>query len=183
MLGDRKYNDQIVFPSNASSSRLTSHHTPRHKQRPNPPLPRKSITPSRIQDRINSSPLRGPLENVIEKCTKERSIEKNGRSRVLGRSSRREGDSSVLRRGLFEDEEGGEVNRRGHSETVEFLKSYFDLESPIPLNNFMDRIIQRYSTLWENQDIEQILEHLTYKIAEYFDGDTIDPRELIRCTR
>lgn len=180
MLGDRKYNDQIVFPSNASSSRLTPQHTPRPKQRPNPPLPRKSITPSRIQDRLNSSPLRGPLENVIDKCTKERSIDKNGRSRVLGRSSRREGDSSssVLRRGLFEEEEG-----RGHSETVEFLKSYFDLESPIPLGSFMERIIQRYSTLWENQDIEQILEHLTYKIAEYFDGESVDPRELLRCTR
>lgn len=75
--------------------------TPRQKQRPNVPLPnRNNLTPSRIEERVTTSPLRLPLENAINKLGRDRSTERQSRSRVLNRSSRRE--DSVVRRGLFE---------------------------------------------------------------------------------
>jgi hypothetical protein len=97
--------------------------------------------------------------------------------------SSRQGDSSIiLRRGLFEEEESIENNRRVHSETITFLKKYFDFENVIPLEQFIDRIVQDYGDLWNNQNAEQLMDHFSWKVVEIF-GDYIDPRDLMTVTR
>lgn len=117
--------------------------TPRQKQRPNIPLPnRNNLTPSRIEERVTTSPLRLPLENAINKLGRDRSTERHSRSRVLNRSTSRR-EESVVRRGLFEEDEG-EHNRKGHEETLMFLKKYFDFDSPIPIGQFIDRLLKEY---------------------------------------
>jgi hypothetical protein len=140
--------------------------TPRQKQqKPNVPLPaprgnltpsRNTLTPSRIEERVTTSPLRLPLENAINKIARERSTERHSRSRVLNRSSSRREDSSVVRRGLFEEEEG-----KGHEETIMFLKKYFDFDSPISVGQFIDRLLREYESLWEKFNINQIIEQFT----------------------
>ena len=62
------------------------------------------------------------------------------------------------------------------------MKKYFDFDNPIPLENFIDRIVQDYGELWDNQNLEQLMDHFSYKMAEMF-GDSVNPRELISLTR
>jgi hypothetical protein len=102
MQPDRRFNNNQSAYTTSCNSRAGPQQTPRTKTKPQVPLPnsRRSITPSRVHDRLASSPLRAPLESAIEKCAREKSLERQNRSRVLNRSSRRE-DSSIMRRGLL----------------------------------------------------------------------------------
>jgi len=95
MLGDRKLKDN----SWARTSRNIQL-TPR-QNKPYVPLPNnKNLTPSRIEERMNTSPLRYPLENAINRAARDKSNERQSRSRYLGKSSRRD-DSSIIRRVQF----------------------------------------------------------------------------------
>ena len=92
--------------------------TPRSKLKPNVPLPnsRRSITPTRTQERVSISPLRAPLERAIDKCLREKSIERpSSRSRMTNRSSKQGDSSIIIQKGLYEDEESMEANLRDHS--------------------------------------------------------------------
>jgi hypothetical protein len=102
MQPDRRFNNNQSAYNTTNSSRAGPQQTPRNKNKPQVPLPnsRRSITPLRVHDRLASSPLRAPLESAIEKCAREKSLERHNRSRVLNRSSRRE-DSSIIRRGFL----------------------------------------------------------------------------------
>lgn len=145
MWADRKSKDLNNWQYTSTNIRQQTQQqlTPRQKQKPNIPLPnRNNLTPSRIEERVTTSPLRQPLVNAINQFGRDRSTERHSRSRVLNRSSRRE-DSSVVRRGLFEDDEG-EHSRKGHEETLLFLKKYFDFDSPIPVGQFIDRLLREY---------------------------------------
>ena len=100
----KRYQEQ---PTGTHSVQTQGQLTPRNKHKPNIPLPnsRRSITPSRVQERVSTSPLRGPLEKAIEKCARERSAERpNSRSRMTNKSSRQGDSSIILRRGIFEEE-------------------------------------------------------------------------------
>jgi len=149
MWADKRYQDQPLL-HNGSANFPKNHptQTPKNRGKPNIPLPnsRRSVTPTRVQERVTTSPLRFPLERAIEKCTKDKSQERpNSRSRMTNRSSRQGGDSSVTyRRGAYEEEDSCESNRKYHTETVSFLKKYFDFQYPIPHEQFVDRIIQDY---------------------------------------
>lgn len=118
MWSDKRYNEQNSWYNTSTQGSKISQLTPRSKARPNVPLPnsRRSITPSKIQERVTASPLRAPLERAIEKCARERSQERpTSRSRLTNKSSR-QGDSSMFsRRVHFEEEESIETNRRAHS--------------------------------------------------------------------
>jgi len=60
MMPDRKFSNQNGYSNN---SRVMPQQTPRAKNKPQVPLPNscRSVTPSRVQDRLASSPLRVPL--------------------------------------------------------------------------------------------------------------------------
>jgi len=53
----------------------------------------------------------------------------------------------------------------------------------IPTEDFISRILQEYGNLWDNQNLEQLLEDFTYKVNEMFGIDGIDPKALIIKTR
>jgi hypothetical protein len=181
MWAEKKSRDQGNWQYTSTSMRPQQQLTPRQKQKPNVPLPnRNNLTPSRIEERVATSPLRLPLENAINKLGRDRSTERQSRSRV-NRSSRRE-DSSVVRRGLFEEEEG-EHSRKAHEETLLFIKKYFDFDSPIPVGQFIDRLLREYEALWEKFNINQIIDQFTAEICDIFGGDSIEPRELVGATR
>lgn len=158
------------------------HLTPKHSARPQPPLPSvRNLTPSRIEERVASSPLRQPLQNAIYHTVRDRSNERHSqsRSRVLGRSSRR--DYSGVRRLLMEDNEAPQ--RLPNAETQSFLKRNFDLESPIPVNNFIDCLLVEYEGLWEGQDnVDYLLSRFGEKVIDIF-GDSVEPRKLMALTR
>ena len=64
MWAEKRYNDSTPWSqTSAQTSKNNSQLTPRSKLKPNVPLPntRRSITPSRMQERVNTSPLRVPL--------------------------------------------------------------------------------------------------------------------------
>ena len=135
MLSERRPKEH--FPTTRSPN-LTPKHTARHQ----PPLPAtRNLTPSRIEERVASSPLRQPLQNAIYHTAKDHSTERHcqSRSRVVGKSQWRDG--SRVRRTLVEDDEPPEFSRRVSAETVKFLKKYFDLESPIPISSFIDSLL------------------------------------------
>ena len=69
-------------------------------------------------------------------------------------------------------------NDRFHSETVNFLKRYFDFESLIPIDSFIERVVQEFGDLWNNESDEHLIEGLSWKVIENF-GENIDPRDLL----
>lgn len=70
-----------------------------------------------------------------------------------------------MRRGIYEDEESIENNKRVHSETISFLKKYFDYDNQIPIDIFIDRLVQDYGDLWGNQNADQLMDHFSWKIS------------------
>ena len=68
MWGDKRYQDQPLL-QNGSANFSKNHpaQTPKNKGKPNIPLPnsRRSVTPTRVQERVTTSPLRLPLERAI----------------------------------------------------------------------------------------------------------------------
>jgi len=124
-----------------------------------------------------------PLSRAIEKCTRERSNERpSSKSRMTNKSSTQRDSSIILRRGLFEDDESIENNTRVHEETKEFLRKYFDLNNPIPYDQFVQKIVHSHPDIWEYDRAEDMIERFTFKIIEIF-GEYIDPRDLIYTTR
>lgn len=64
MWSEKRYNEQASWHNTSTQgSRVNPQLTPRSKLKPNIPLPnsRRSITPSKIQERVSASPLRVPL--------------------------------------------------------------------------------------------------------------------------
>jgi len=91
-----------------------------------------------------------PLSRAIEKCTRERSNERpSSKSRMTNKSSTQRDSSIILRRGLFEDDESIENNTRVHEETKDFLRKYFDLNNPIPYDQFVQKIVHSHPDIWE----------------------------------
>ncbi len=63
MWTDRKTIDLGNWTNSSANSRVSGNLTPRTKQKPNIPIQsqRRSITPSRMSERVTSSPLKIPL--------------------------------------------------------------------------------------------------------------------------
>lgn len=64
MWTEKRYNEQQNWPNGSNVSyKQNTQQTPRAKIKPGIPLPnsRRSITPSRVQERVTASPLRVPL--------------------------------------------------------------------------------------------------------------------------
>ena len=101
---------------------------------------------------------------------------------MTNKSSTQRDSSIILRRGLFEDDESIENNTRVHEETKEFLRKYFDLNNPIPYDQFVQKIVHSHPDIWEYDRAEDMIERFTFKIIEIF-GEYIDPRDLIYTTR
>jgi hypothetical protein len=74
-------------------------------------------------------------------------------------------------------------NVKAHSETLKFLKKYFDINHLIPTEDFICKILHEYGNMWDNQNLEQLLEDFTYKVNEIFGIDGIDPKALIIKTK
>ena len=147
---------------------------------------RRSMTPSRMQERISNSPLKIPLNRAVQKAVRDRTPTNRSPSRVTNRSSRREENSivSIGRKYLHDDEPSIDRQSKAHSETLTFLKKYFDLNSSaIRTEVFIHRILQEYEGLWGTDNVEQIIEDFTYKIHEIFDSELIDTRDLMQRTK
>lgn len=75
MWAERKSRDQIYINTSTSQQKLQQQMTPRQKNRPHVPLPSKNnLTPSRIEERYSTSPLRVPLESAINKIGRDKSV-------------------------------------------------------------------------------------------------------------
>lgn len=72
---------------------------------------------------------------------------------------------------------------KAHAETLKFLKKYFGMDYLIPTEDFISKILNEYGSLWDNQNLEQLLEDFTYKVNEIFGVDGIDPKALIVKTK
>ena len=53
----------------------------------------------------------------------------------------------------------------------------------IQTEDFIRKILQEYGNMWDNQNLEQLLEDFTYKVNEIFGIDGIDPKALIIKTK
>ena len=92
----------------AEEHHTSSTYTPRNLRPPSPfENSRQSNTPSRIQERLTTSPLKGPLEKAISRAVRrDSSMERTSQSRYLGRSSRREESSIIsLAKKIYYDED------------------------------------------------------------------------------
>lgn len=59
---EKKSREQAYQNTSSSNQKYQQQMTPRQKNRPNVPLPNKNnLTPSRIEERYSTSPLRAPL--------------------------------------------------------------------------------------------------------------------------
>ena len=67
MWADKRYNDQPLTQHGSINAKNNAPLTPRNKIKPNVPLPnsRRSVTPTRVQERTTTSPLRVPLERAV----------------------------------------------------------------------------------------------------------------------
>ena len=73
---------------------------------------------------------------------------------------------------------------KANAETAAFLKKYFDVSSStIPTDVFITRMLQEYSNVLGNENVDQIAEDFTYKIHELFDPEYVDTRDLIHRTK
>ncbi len=73
MRADRVSYDFANWTSSNTSSRALGNQTPKNKSKIQNPIDfkRKSISPLRnTNDRISTSPLKGPLQNAISRCVK-----------------------------------------------------------------------------------------------------------------
>jgi len=70
---ERRIADNIWLTG--SRNKISGNQTPRAKQKPFVPLPaRKSVTPSRVNERVASSPLKLPLERAIDNCCRREQV-------------------------------------------------------------------------------------------------------------
>ena len=68
MYTEKRYSETATwYNGSTQGSRVNGQQTPRAKGKPNVPLPnsRRSVTPTKMQERVSSSPLRMPLERAI----------------------------------------------------------------------------------------------------------------------
>jgi hypothetical protein len=69
-----KKSKEHQWQNTSSSNHKYQQMTPRQKNRPNVPLPNKNnLTPSRLEERYSTSPLRVPLESAINKIGRDKS--------------------------------------------------------------------------------------------------------------
>lgn len=73
MFADRKAKDQH-WSNTSTSNQKMQQMTPRQNHRPNVPLPSKNnLTPSRLEERCSTSPLRVPLESALNRMGRDKS--------------------------------------------------------------------------------------------------------------
>ena len=84
-------------PGQGPEFRTSGIQTPRSIKPPTPlDFSRQSTTPSRIKERLSTSPLKMPLSKAVSRAVKkDASMDRSSSSRYLGRSSRKE-DSSII---------------------------------------------------------------------------------------
>lgn len=46
----------------------------------------------------------------------------------------------------------------------------------IPVQTFIERVIQDYEDLWGNQNVEQMMESFAYKVTDIFGVEGVDAR-------
>lgn len=88
----------------------------------------------------------------------------------------------VVRKISYEDEPNNK-NVKAHSQTLKFIKKYFDPNYIIPTDQFISKILQEYGNMWDNQNLQQLLEDFTYKVNEMFGVDGVDPKALVMITK